>query len=63
MWRGLAMVFVWLVALAVPALAGGIETRTINVGGMIRTYYFMHPASVKGPGPLIVGFHGGGQMQ
>lgn len=61
MWRGLVLLFVGLVALTAPALAGGIETRTINVNGMLRTYYFMHPASVKGPGPLIVGFHGGGQ--
>lgn len=61
MWRSLAWLFVWFATLTAPALAGGIETRTVTVDGMVRTYYFLHPGSVKGPGPLIVGFHGGGQ--
>ena len=39
----------------------GLETRTINVGGLDRTYSLYVPKNLRGTqAPLVIAFHGGG---
>jgi polyhydroxybutyrate depolymerase len=43
----------------VLARAGGMEEKSLNVGGMQRSYYLYVPANANGA--LVVAFHGGNQ--
>ncbi len=51
-----------ILAAAMAAGTGSLQERTIQAGGLSRSYYIYVPARKSGTGtmPLVVAFHGGG---
>ncbi len=48
-------------ASAATAVPAGVETHTIRVGNLNRTYYVYAPPGVPANAPLVLGLHGGNQ--